>query len=97
MYFYYLYNLISNIIFNVMVGVSQVKVVKMDLKRLVEDMLYAYTSSDSDSLESLKWEFTEFYSEQESKVRESTLKFLLGYNQVRDNKLISSFFNTFLI
>lgn len=70
--------------------------IKFNLKLFVEELLFAYMSSDEDLVKELDIKFRKFMCHQTEDIRHKTLKYLQSYKIVQENEDLDKYFGDFL-
>jgi hypothetical protein len=72
------------------------KTIKINLKQVVEDMIFANACKDSKALKTVKDNFEGIYNYQSGDIRQAISKYLMGNTLVTNDLLLSEYFTNFL-
>lgn len=75
---------------------NESKTVRINLKNLIEDFIFAYADKDEDSLNTLKEDFERTYTAQAEHIKKAMIKFIINNVYVKENKKMFKYFNTFV-
>lgn len=71
------------------------KSIKINLKELIQDFIFAYADKDDDAVEELKISFEEVYYKQTPKIKRSMVRYVINHSCVKENLKISEYFRSF--
>lgn len=74
---------------------NESKTVKINLKQLIADLVFAFTDKNQDVIESVKKDFEGILELQSDSMKSSIMKYLLSNNVVQDNKKVLKYFKSF--
>lgn len=72
------------------------KSIKINLKDLIEDFIFAYVDKDDDAVERLKLSFEGVYYKQTPKIKNSIIKYVINHPCVKENIKINKYFRSFI-
>lgn len=71
------------------------KTVKINLKQLIADLIFAFSDKDENAIKDVKSKFEEVYSIQNTMMKNNIIKYLLSNKVVLDNKKLYNYFVEF--
>lgn len=74
---------------------NESKTVKINLKKVIEDFIFAYADKNEDSINSLKESFEKKYSSQTTEIKKAIIKFIMNNPYVKENKKMYKYFSSF--
>jgi hypothetical protein len=74
---------------------SESKTVKINLKQLIADLVFAFTDKNEDNINLIKQRFEKFFNLQNVIMKDNIINYLLSNNVVQDNKKLLKYFKSF--
>ena len=71
------------------------KTIKINLKELIEDFIFAYADKNEEMVEELQVKFKRVYNKQAFRIRKSMIKYITNHSCAKDNIKIIDYFNSF--
>lgn len=75
---------------------SESKTVKINLKQLIADLVFAFTDKNKDNINSVKEHFESVFNAQGDSMKNSIISYLVANNVVKDNVKVLKYFKSFL-
>jgi len=71
------------------------KTVKINLKELIEDFIFAYADKNEELVEELQIKFELVYNKQKPYIRKSMVSYVINHSCVKENVKIMEYFMSF--
>lgn len=72
------------------------KTVKINLKQLIADLVFAFTDKNEDNINSVKEHFETVFDAQGERMKHNIISYLLSNDVVKDNIKVLKYFKSFL-
>jgi hypothetical protein len=74
---------------------TESKIIKINLKNFVEELLIAFSSNDEDSTKELDEKFKHFYASETDDMKDNVKHYIKGCKLVSENKCLIKYFEQF--
>jgi len=74
---------------------GQSKTVKINLKQLIANLIFAFADKNQENVERIKNDFELIYNNESVSMKGNIIQYLLSNKIVQDNEKLLNYFNTF--